>query len=95
LALKEEAEDSPQKQKKLKKIKKRKTRLPKGYNPANPGPLPNPERWLPRCERKEFRKKANLKSGKTQGSTNVGKEQMNLFGGKGQVRNKGRGRRAE
>ena len=30
------------------KKRKRKTILPKGYNPENPGPMPDPERWLPK-----------------------------------------------
>ena len=29
--------------------RKRKPLLPKGYDPENPGPMPDPERWLPRC----------------------------------------------
>lgn len=43
-------------QKKLveKKKKKRKPRLPKDYNPAV---TPDPERWLPRWQRKGYRKK--------------------------------------
>ncbi|XP_047502652.1 LOW QUALITY PROTEIN: signal recognition particle subunit SRP72-like [Penaeus chinensis] len=40
--------------KKTKKKKKRKIRLPKNYNPDVP---PDPERWLPRWQRKTFRKK--------------------------------------
>ena len=38
------------------KKRKRKTILPKSYNPENPGPMPDPERWLPRYERKKYRK---------------------------------------
>lgn len=30
-----------------KKKRKRKTRYPKGFDPTNPGSLPDPERWLP------------------------------------------------
>ncbi|XP_071533763.1 signal recognition particle subunit SRP72 [Panulirus ornatus] len=37
-----------------KKKKKRKTRLPKNYNPNIP---PDPERWLPKWQRKGYRKK--------------------------------------
>lgn len=40
--------------KKVKKKKKRKTRLPKNYNPNVP---PDPERWLPKWQRKGYRKK--------------------------------------
>ena len=35
-----------------KKLKKRKPRLPKNFDPLNPGNLPDPERWLPKYERK-------------------------------------------
>ena len=47
-----------------KKIKKRKkkVRYPKNFDPENPGPLPNPERWLPKWERKEWKKKKGMKS---------------------------------
>lgn len=31
--------------------RKRKPRYPKNFNPQNPGPLPDPERWLPKYER--------------------------------------------
>ncbi|GJP34687.1 hypothetical protein CLOM_g19098 [Closterium sp. NIES-68] len=40
-----------------KKKRKRKVILPKGFDPANPGPPPDPERWLPRRERSSFRPK--------------------------------------
>lgn len=45
-------------------------RYPKNFDPKNPGPLPNPERWLPKWERKDFKKKkgASLNS-RTQGSS--------------------------
>lgn len=42
--------------KKAKKKKKRRVRYPKGFDPENPGPLPDPERWLPRWERASFQK---------------------------------------
>lgn len=42
---------------KTKKKRKRKPRYPKGYDPANPGPPPDPERWLPKRERSSFRPK--------------------------------------
>lgn len=32
-------------------------RLPKDFDPANPGPMPNPERWLPKWQRSDFKKK--------------------------------------
>ncbi|XP_047318956.1 signal recognition particle subunit SRP72 [Impatiens glandulifera] len=40
-----------------KKKRKRKPRYPKGFDPANPGPLPDPERWLPKRERSSYRPK--------------------------------------
>nr|GEY59304.1 signal recognition particle subunit SRP72 [Tanacetum cinerariifolium] len=42
---------------KSKKKRKRKPKYPKGFDPANPGPPPDPERWLPRRERSSFRPK--------------------------------------
>jgi signal recognition particle subunit SRP72 len=37
--------------------RKRKPLYPKGFDPANPGPPPDPERWLPKRERSSFRPK--------------------------------------
>lgn len=40
--------------------RKRGKRLPKGYDPAKPNgglPLPDPERWLPKWQRADFKKK--------------------------------------
>ncbi|KAG9446729.1 hypothetical protein H6P81_012857 [Aristolochia fimbriata] len=42
---------------KARKKRKRKPRYPKGFDPANPGPPPDPERWLPRRERSSYRPK--------------------------------------
>lgn len=42
---------------KVKKKRKRKPLYPKGFDPANPGPPPDPERWLPRKERSSYRPK--------------------------------------
>merc|ERR1712226_827370 len=42
---------------KAKRKRKRKIRYPKGFDPENPGPMPDPERWLPKRERAEFKKK--------------------------------------
>nr|GME04062.1 signal recognition particle subunit SRP72-like [Ipomoea batatas] len=42
---------------KPKKKRKRKPRYPKGFDPANPGPPPDPERWLPKRERSSYRPK--------------------------------------
>ena len=38
-----------------------KTRYPKSYDPANPGQLPDPERWLPKWQRSRFKKMAKKK----------------------------------
>ncbi|MCQ2818672.1 MAG: hypothetical protein MJ252_15505 [archaeon] len=44
------------KQKKTeKKKRKKKIRYPKNFDPKNPGPEPDPERWLPRLQRKKYR----------------------------------------
>ncbi|XP_057949479.1 uncharacterized protein LOC131144691 [Malania oleifera] len=42
---------------KTKKKRKRKPKYPKGFDPANPGPPPDPERWLPKRERSSYRPK--------------------------------------
>lgn len=42
-----------------KKKRKRKPRLPKNFDPENPGPKPDPERWLPKWMRSDFKKKRN------------------------------------
>ncbi|KAF8390589.1 hypothetical protein HHK36_025116 [Tetracentron sinense] len=39
------------------KKRKRKPRYPTGFDPANPGPPPDPERWLPKRERSSYRPK--------------------------------------
>ncbi|GAB4829315.1 hypothetical protein Ancab_018985 [Ancistrocladus abbreviatus] len=49
-------EDNKNKEK-TKKKRKRKPRYPKGFDPANPGPPPDPERWLPKRERSSYRPK--------------------------------------
>ncbi|KAK9863884.1 hypothetical protein WJX84_011397 [Apatococcus fuscideae] len=40
-----------------KRKRKRKPRLPKGFDSANPGPPPDPERWLPKWQRSDFKRK--------------------------------------
>eukprot|EP00898_Chlorokybus_atmophyticus_P005459 jgi/Chlat1/5914/Chrsp4S06247 len=52
-----EGEPGDDKERKRKNKKKKKIRYPKNYNPENPGPPPDPERWLPRRERSTFKKK--------------------------------------
>ncbi|XP_021745013.1 signal recognition particle subunit SRP72-like [Chenopodium quinoa] len=50
-----EGHDEIKNKDKTKKKRKRKPRYPKGFDPANPGPPPDPERWLPKRERSTFR----------------------------------------
>ncbi|XP_065873655.1 uncharacterized protein [Euphorbia lathyris] len=45
------------KKEKPKKKRKRKPKYPKGFDPANPGPPPDPERWLPKRERSSYKPK--------------------------------------
>ncbi|KAG7979909.1 hypothetical protein I3843_05G154300 [Carya illinoinensis] len=52
-----EALDEGKSKAKAKKKRKRKPRYPKGFDPANPGPPPDPERWLPKRERSSYRPK--------------------------------------
>ena len=54
------------------KKRKRKTRYPKGFDPKNPNnPKPDPERWIPKNERKEFKKKSRKKQQKMKGPQGV------------------------
>ena len=58
------------------KKKKHVPRYPKGFDPANPGPMPDPERWLPRWERsnqRKYNKRRNAGNAirGAQGSTNM------------------------
>jgi len=43
------------------KKRNHKIRYPKAYDPANPGQLPDPERWLPKWQRSRFKKLAKKK----------------------------------
>ncbi|KAM7267392.1 hypothetical protein ACFE04_009558 [Oxalis oulophora] len=52
-----EASDEVKKKEKTKKKRKRKPKYPKGFVPANPGPPPDPKRWLPKRERSSYRPK--------------------------------------
>lgn len=50
-----------------KKPKKKKPRFPVGYDPSLPNgglPLPDPERWLPKWQRAEAKKKAKKRRDK-------------------------------
>lgn len=41
--------------------RKRNIRYPKGFDPKNPGPEPDHERWLPKWQRSRFKKMAKKK----------------------------------
>lgn len=43
------------------KKKKRKIRYPKNFDPKNPGPEPDAERWLPKWQRSRYKKYAKKK----------------------------------
>ncbi|XP_058102156.1 uncharacterized protein LOC131246246 [Magnolia sinica] len=53
----EELREEGKEKAKARKKRKRKPRYPKGFDPANPGPPPDPERWLPKRERSSYRPK--------------------------------------
>ncbi|KAF3320260.1 signal recognition particle subunit SRP72 [Carex littledalei] len=50
------------------KKRKRKPKYPKGFDPANPGPPPDPERWLPKRERSTYRPKRKDKRAQIRGA---------------------------
>ncbi|KAI8463766.1 MAG: hypothetical protein J3K34DRAFT_526736 [Monoraphidium minutum] len=53
-----------------KKKRKRKPRLPKGYDATKPNgglPLPDPERWLPKWQRSDYKKKQKRRRDRTEG----------------------------
>ncbi|XP_062228033.1 uncharacterized protein LOC133926231 [Phragmites australis] len=61
--------DVPEEVKKQKtKKRKRKPKYPKGFDPANPGPPPDPERWLPKRERSSYRPKRKDKRAQVRGA---------------------------
>lgn len=51
----EQPEEGEGEVKKTKKRRKKKIRYPKGFDPAHPGPPPDPERWLPKKERSSYK----------------------------------------
>ena len=59
-ARKSEQSGQPQ----AKKKRKRKVRHPKDFDPANPGPMPHPERWLPKWQRSDFKKRRKTRKEK-------------------------------
>lgn len=38
------------------KKRNKKVKYPKGFNPELPGPMPDPERWLPKWQRSKYKK---------------------------------------
>jgi signal recognition particle subunit SRP72 len=50
------------------KKRKRKPKYPKGFDPANPGPPSDPERWLPKRERSSYRPKRKDKRAQVRGA---------------------------
>ena len=49
-----------EKQEKKKKKRKKKIRYPKNFDPKHPGPMPDPERWLPKMQKKKYKAKNRL-----------------------------------
>lgn len=43
------------------KTKKKKVKYPKNFDPENPGPMPDPERWIPKWQRSKGKKKLRMK----------------------------------
>ena len=43
-----------------KKKRKKKIRYPKNFDPNHPGPMPDPERWLPKMQKKKYKAKNKL-----------------------------------
>ncbi|KAG7586171.1 putative TPR-like repeat [Arabidopsis thaliana x Arabidopsis arenosa] len=73
------ASSSQEEVKKEKAKRKRKPKYPKGFDPANPGPPPDPERWLPRRDRSSYRPKRKDKRAAqirgSQGAVNKDKQE--------------------
>jgi signal recognition particle subunit SRP72 len=72
----EEEKRSPHK----KRIKKKKrVKLPKAVEKPTPNFKPDPERWLPKWQRKGYKKKGKRGTNKTQGLSTVGAEEKSVF----------------
>ena len=65
---------------KKKKKRKKRIRLPKGFDPENPGPMPDPERWMPKWQRSEAKKARKKRKDKdmVKGSQGAGKVDASL-----------------
>ena len=62
------ADAEPAAKPKKKRPRRKKPLYPKGFDPANPGPPPDPERWLPKRDRSYYRKtKKDKRSGISRG----------------------------
>lgn len=73
---------------KPKKKRKRKPRYPKGFDPANPGPPPDPERWLPKRERSSYRpKRKDKRAAQVRGSQGAVTREKHEAGGAGSSSN--------
>ena len=58
------------------KVKAKKNiKYPKNFDPENPGPLPDPERWIPKWQRSKGRKKLNRMKGPQGDVRNIGMHQ--------------------
>jgi signal recognition particle subunit SRP72 len=72
-----------------KRIKKnRKPKYPKNMEKVIPGFKPDPERWLPKWQRKGYKKRGKKGMGKTQGLATVGREETkNVYTSKASTSN--------
>jgi signal recognition particle subunit SRP72 len=59
--------------------KKKRARLPRGMEKFVEGHKGDPERWLPKWQRKGYKKKGKKGAGKTQGLATVGREEKNVY----------------
>ncbi|EEA06743.1 TPR repeat-containing protein [Cryptosporidium muris RN66] len=76
-------------QKSKSKHHKRKIRYPKGFDLNNPGPYPDPERWLPKEERSSFKKLHKTKNQRNKGTLQKGGHQGAIPTSDTSFRNKG------
>jgi len=67
------------------KRRKRKIVYPKGFDPENPGPMPDPERWLPKRERSghkgKKKKQANVRGAQGAGASDAELSKKEFSGG--------------
>ena len=64
---------------KRKRRRRKKPRYPKGFDPENPGPMPDPERWLPKRERSTYRaRKKDRRAGVSRGPQGSTSGQANV-----------------